>query len=185
MRQQAILMDRGNLIAIGLVAASALAYTALFYLPGMRAVSRSLDELDSKLTYVLAAQKSARASEQVELELNEVLTYIERYDDQMMAPNDLPTLFRSISQVAKTHGTVTTRFEPHPPVAYQSFEKAPLSLSVQGELAALHGVLRDLEGLPMRIWVDDLKIKGSRESGKPAECEVHLVVFIDHPEKTD
>jgi Tfp pilus assembly protein PilO len=178
-------MDRANWIAVGLVFAAATVYMLLFFLPRMRAIARSLDELDSRLAYVLEAQKSARATDLMQHQLDDVLGYIEQHDEQLMSQDDLPILFRRISDISKANNAITTRFEPHPDVPYHSFKKASVNLGVHGPFAAVHGVVRDLEALPMRIWVDDLKIRKSGETGENVECDMHLVVFVDNPEKSD
>ncbi|MGD9722400.1 MAG: type 4a pilus biogenesis protein PilO [Pirellulales bacterium] len=180
-----IRMTRANWLVIGVVAVAAVAFMSLVFVPQMRAISRSIDELDSKLAFVLEAQKSARTTELIERQRAEMQAYINRYDDQLLEQDDLPDLFRQVSQFAKSHDAVTTRFEPHPPVPLRSMRMTPLSLGVSGPLASIHGLLHELESLPVRIWVDDMKLKAAREPGKAAECDLHLVVFIDNPEKTD
>jgi Tfp pilus assembly protein PilO len=178
-------MDLGTWATIALVAATAVAYLTLLFFPQMRAISNSHAELDTKLTYVMKAHKSARAADLIERELHEVQAYIEQHDDQLMAPDDLPSLFRQISHVCKSREAATTRFEPHPPVAYHSLDKASLNLSFQGPFPAVQGLLQDLELFPMRIWVDNIKMSMPQQTTETVECELHLVVFIDNPENTD
>ena len=178
-------MDRRGWIAVGIVAAAAVAFLALFFVPEMRAISQSLADLESRITYVLEAQKSARVGEQLQHQLDEVRAYNVVHERQLMSPDDLPALFSQISQISKDNEAVTTKFEPHPPVNYHSFHKVSLSLGVHGPFSAIHGLVRDLEALPMRIWIDEMKIRGPSEPGKPVQCDVLLVVFVDNPEKTD
>lgn len=178
-------LDRGSWIAISMVAAAAVLYMVLFFVPNMRSISESLAELESKLSYVLLAQKSARATEKMEAELEDVREYNDQHDDQLLAQKELPALFSQISQISKLHDAITTKFEPHPPIAYDSFRKVALRLGVSGSFPAIFGVVRDLEALPTQVWIDEMKFQGPGKDGEPVECDLLLVVFVDNPAKTD
>jgi Tfp pilus assembly protein PilO len=181
----AIRMDRANWIVIAVVIAAAVGYMTLLFLPKMRQVSAAHDELERKLEYVLVAQKSARASNEIQRQLDDVRAYLDKHGHQLMSEAQLPALFSQISHISKAHDAITTKFEPRPPVEYQSFRKASLALGVQADFDSLYDMLQDLESQPMRIWVEDVKIRGPREKGKTVECDLTLVVFVDNPTKTD
>ncbi len=178
-------MTRGTMIAAILMCTAAAAYMFLFFIPRMRSVSDTLAELSSKQSYILDAQKSRNASEQSQRELEEADAYIEQQEHQILAPHELPPFFSQISHIAKSNNAITTKFEPQPAIQYASFRKQAVVLGVSGSFSALHGVVRDLETMQARVWIDELRFRGSRENGKPAECDITLVVFVDNPEKTD
>ncbi len=118
-------------------------------------------------------------------DLDKVLAYIGQHNGQFTSREQLPVLFSRISDITKSHNTITTRFEPQPPLEYESFRQLSLNLGVSGPFADVYCVARDLELLPTRVWIDDLKFRAPSEPGKPVECEMFLVVFVDNPEKTD
>jgi Tfp pilus assembly protein PilO len=177
--------NHGNWITIAVVAFATVGFLMLSFLPKMQSISDEQRNLDDKLEYVLHAQKSVRASDELQRELDLVLAYIEKHDDQLIAEEELPALYSKISLVAKAHSAITTKFEPLPSTPYDSFRKASLRLGVNGSFAAIYGLVKDLESLDTQIWVEDLKFRGFGETGKPEECDMLLVVFVDNPEKTD
>jgi Tfp pilus assembly protein PilO len=180
-----IRMDRGNWITVGVLALAAAAYLAISFVPQMRSIAQQQDWLEGKLEYVLAAQRSVRATDAIQRELDEVRAYVDKYDEQLMAQDDLPALYSQISHISKSRGVIATKFEPHPAVAYDSLQKASLSLGVTGPFSAIYGLVNDLEALDTRIWIDGMKIRAGKENGGNTECDMILVVFIDNPEKTD
>jgi Tfp pilus assembly protein PilO len=184
-RRKGYELDRGSWIAMGLAAAAAVLYLVFFFVPQMRATSASLAELEEKLTYILLAQKSGRATEQIEQELDAVQAYVDQHDDQVLEQNELATLFSQISYISKSRNAVTTQFEPLPPTSYDSVRTVSLRLGVKGEFSAVYDLVRDLEGLPTRIWIDDMKFRGESQNGEDVKCDLLLVVFVDNPEKSD
>ncbi len=178
-------MDRGTWGAIALVTATAVVYLTFWFVPQMRAIANSHAELESKLEYVMGAHKSALAADRVEQELREVRAYIEQHDDQLLAEDGMPSLFRQVSHMCKSHEVMTTRFEPLAPVSYHSLERASLSLGVRGPFQSVQRVLHELESLPERVWVDSIKMSRTQEAGDSVQCELRLVVFVDNPENTD
>ncbi len=54
-------MDRASWIVVGVVSAASIAYVTLSFLPRMREIADTQQQLDTKLAYVLDSQKSARS----------------------------------------------------------------------------------------------------------------------------
>ncbi len=167
------------------LAATAAIYLAFFFIPNMRSIRVTLADLESQHAFILDAQKTRRVGEQLQTELNETVAYVEKHQRQLLQQHDVPKLFSQISHITRTHGVTTTKFEPQPPVAYETLSKVSIGLGLSGKFPAVHEALCDLEGLEAQIWVDDLKFHGPRESGKTTEAEMILVVFVDNPEKSD
>ena len=185
MIERLLASTRATWLAAICMASTAAVYMAFFFVPNMRSIRSTLAELESRHAFILDAQKTRRVAEQLQTELDETVAYIEKYERQLLAQHELPTLFSQISHITKTHGVTTTKFEPQPPVAYDSLSKVSIGLGLSGKFADVHEALRDLEGLEAQIWFDDLKFRGPREIGKTAEAEIILVVFVDNPEKSD
>jgi Tfp pilus assembly protein PilO len=178
-------MNRNSWIATCIMVAAAAVFMTCFFLPKMHAISETLSQLETKQSFILEAQKLRSVSEQDRCELESTLAYNTTQGKQILTQADLPMLYGQISQITKSQDAATPKFEPRPPTYYESFHKISIGLGVTGSFSAIHHLVRDLEALPARIWIDEMQIRGPRENGKPIECDMTLVVFIDNPEKND
>ncbi|MBI3839453.1 MAG: type 4a pilus biogenesis protein PilO [Planctomycetia bacterium] len=178
-------MTRSTWIAAFSMIAAAVVFMTCAFAPGMRSISETLAQLNAKRSFILDAQKLRRVTEQTRCELENTLAYNAKQGTQILTQSDLPVLYGQISQITKSYDAATQKFEPRPPVAYESFHKITIGLGIAGSFSAIHHLVRDLEALPARIWIDEMQIRGPRENGKPVECDMTLVVFIDNPEKND
>jgi Tfp pilus assembly protein PilO len=178
-------MTRSSWIAACVMIAGAVLFITCLFLPKMRSISETQAQLETKLSFILDSQKLRRATELDRCELESALAYNANQGKQILTQNDLPILYGQISQITKLHDAATPKFEPRPPLYYESFHKISIGLGVTGSFSAIHHLVRDLEGLPARIWIDEMQIRGPRENGKPIQCDMTLVVFIDNPEKND
>jgi Tfp pilus assembly protein PilO len=178
-------MTRASWLATFALAAAAVAYMLLLFVPNMKSIRGTLAEIETKQSYILAAQQSLHVAERLRGDVASTDQYVVKQREQLLDPNGLPALYSEISRIAKDHALRTTKFEPKPAVGYDSFEKIAIGLGVSGSFADIHAAIGDLEDLKQQIWVDDVGMHGSREAGKSVECEMTLVVFVDNPEKTD
>ena len=67
----------------------------------------------------------------------------------------------------------------------ESLTKIPLEVGCSGSFSQLYDFLRELEGLPQTIWVEDLQLGKSAVNPKDVGCKLTLAVFTDNPGNSD
>lgn len=60
-----------------------------------------------------------------------------------------------------------------------------VTLVVSGGFAAIEQLIKNLEELPVTVWIEALKMESAREAGQTTTCEVSLAIFTRNNEKSD
>jgi Tfp pilus assembly protein PilO len=167
------------------IAAVAVAYPMLVFIPRMAALAHVRSQVREKQDFVAQAERLRPTLKLIDRDLDETGAYGTRWQERMGSARELATLFGQISQLAKACGTDTTRFEPLPAVELQTLQKVQVNFGLSGSFVAIARLLHDMERLSATIWVEDLKLEAAREVGGPAKCEMKLVVFVNKSEKSD
>lgn len=174
-----------SLMLILAIAAATLGYLFWFFLPGMKTVADIRERIDAKQDYINDAPKLTNTIKQVQLDLDATKAYVAAQRKRVPTQAELTALFGNINRVARDNHMKVTRFEPQATVKLETLAKLPVLFTVQGSFANVHAMIGELEKLPAAIWIDDLKVDGTRESGKTVECNLMLGVFVDNHEKSN
>ena len=177
--------QRGSWVVTLPMACAAIVYLAFLFLPRMKAIGAVMEQLHTKQNYIAQAVKMRPMLHRIEVELAEATAYNAQWQARCPRSSELSALFGRISQLAKQQGTTVTRFEPLPAVEYQTLHRVPVTLGVKGSFAAIDSLIASVEGLPISIWIEDVKLTAPREPGQSAMCEMSLAVFVDNREKSD
>jgi len=161
------------------------AYVMLVFLPGRRAVGEARDRIEQMQNYLAQATELTGALQITEEELQVSQAYNLAWEEDSPNRNSLSELYGRISALAKTAGTVTTRFDPEPVITHDTIKEIPLSLGCTGSYAQVFAFLQSLEGLPMEIWVKSCSIVNSDTRRGFADCDLTVVVFADNPRNSD
>ena len=167
------------------LAASAVAYLFFLFLPRMRDIKAVMAEMRGKQEIIDRTASLRPAIELAEREMQEASLYLDKWHARCALPSELPTIFSKISYLAKANGTITKRFEPQQPVDYQTLDKMRVTLVVSGGFAAIEQLIKNLEELPVTVWIEALKMESAREAGQTTTCEVSLAIFTRNNEKSD
>jgi len=176
---------RGSWIVTVPLAAAAVAYLVVVFLPGRRAIATLQEEVTNKQEYVVQAAGVAKGLATTQQDLEKTFAYTANWKKHAPAEGERATLYGKIHELAKAAGTLTTRFDPKPVNSRSRIRDYPLTMGCAGTFAQIHELLRSLETLPVEIWVDTVLIKKGSEHGDSVVCEVNLVVFTDNPENSD
>ncbi|MHB8899677.1 MAG: type IV pilus inner membrane component PilO [Thermoguttaceae bacterium] len=161
------------------------AYAHFFFLP----VNREIAELKSRL--VEAEQQAEGAVPLVaaigatQKQLEAIEQYTHAWEEDAPSEFQLTELFERIHRLTRLSETTTTRFEPQPAVAYETFLRIPVTMEFRGRFAQVAAVLTGLEQLPEPIWVTGLDIESAGEDSEDVHAEISLDVFADNLEDSD
>jgi len=178
-------IPRGSWIVTVPVAAVAVVYVVLFFLPGKRAIGELREKIQQHQECIDQATAVAAMLPAVQKELQKAEDYNTAWEKQAPAVGEAAALHGKINALALAVGAELTRLEPTPVVPYDKIQQIPLTVSCTGSFAQISGFLRSLEELPQTLWIDSLSLEKPEEAGEAVECELSLVVFADNPENSD
>ena len=173
------------------VAAAAVAYITLSFLPNRHAISEARNQIKEKQDYIVQAGSLDNALRIAEEELEKIRACTTAWQRQAPVEGELSALYGQIHELAKATGTAVTRFDPEPVVRYERISRIPVGMACVGSFAEICGFLEGLEGLPLEIWVDELRlgrvIQGGQvgQEGQSVSCELTLAVFVNNSENSD
>ncbi|MFW5693434.1 MAG: type 4a pilus biogenesis protein PilO [Thermoguttaceae bacterium] len=176
---------RGSWIITVAIAAGAVAYVLLVFLPG-RQTARELESQIAERQECLAhAQSIGTALAAAEEELRLARQYRDRWRQGAPSATHLSDLYARIHQLEKQSGVRTTRFDPQPIVPKESITEVPVSIGWVGTFGDVCRLLHGLERIPAAIWVQKIHIEKAAGTAKHVQCQADLVIFADNREKSD
>jgi Tfp pilus assembly protein PilO len=172
------------LVTVSLAAAGCL-YLLVSFLPTSRAIRAIRVEIRDDEAYIEQAASLAKSIAQTEAELNRTREYSETFCQRLPTRSTFSSLLGRITKQADIAGASTTRIEPQTAADLDTLRLVPVVYKAKGSFADLSRLLAGLEGLPERIWLDDVRLTAKPEAGQKMECELKLVVFAGISESSD
>ncbi len=176
---------RGSWMVTVPLAAAAVIYVTLVFLPGRRAIGEARDQIQQKQAYIAQSASLPMALNTAQRQLQKTRAYTAAWKEHAPTAGELSALYGKVHALAKAAGATTTRFDPEPVIPLDTISKIPLTVGCTGTFDQVCEFLRSLETLPMTVWVDAIKIEKLTGSEGFVVCELSLVVFADNPEISD
>ena len=137
------------------------AYAYYFYLPANRKIDGLRNELAAAERQAEQGVPLVAAIDATQKQLDAALQYTQAWEHAAPSENELAGVFAQIHNLTRLAETETTRFEPQPAVAYETFLRVPVSMEFRGNFAQLAAVLTGLERLQQPIWVRNVDIESN------------------------
>ena len=80
----------------------------------------------------------------------------------------------------RTPSLAISRFDPQPFVVHEKLQEIPIAMTCSGTFAQIHEFLRAIEGMPVTIWVESMRLEKMAQTAKCVQCELNLVVFSNN-----
>jgi len=176
---------RGNWTVTVPMAAVAVAYVMLIFLPGRRTIGDAQAQIEQKQQYLTGSTGLATTLCAAEEELGTSQAYSSLWESHSPNPTGISALYGKINALAKATGTTTTNFDPEPVVSYDQLREIPLTIGCTGSFRQILEFLRMLEDLPETIWVNRLQVEKIDQNADSVKCEIALVVFASNPKNSD
>ena len=167
------------------LAAAAVAYISLSFLPERRAIGKARQQVRQKQDYIVRAGSLATALQIAKQELKKTGTYNTAWEQHAPAQAELSGLYGKIHELAKAAGVTITRFNPEPVVRYEKISRIPIGMGCVGSFAQICEFLEGLEGLPLKIWANECHLARGEQNGQGVSCELTLDVFTCNLENSD
>ncbi len=178
-------LRRGSWTVTLAVSAAALVYLFCSFLPTARAIRELRSEIRAREDFIAKSTSLPSAIVATQRELDQVSHYTARRKEHLPAAVQVPALLERMTRTAEAAGTSTTHFEPQTPRNLQQLRLVPILFGVHGGYGQICRMLAELERLPERIWVDELRLEAPRETGQQAECNLKLIIFAGNSEKSN
>lgn len=167
------------------LAAMAVVYLSLVWMPNHKAIRELKKEMETKRSFVAQSAGLATAILGAEHELEAAETAVQQWRKSAPRHRDLPTLYAKIDALAKDSHLSITKFDPQPPIADETVQQIPVSITCSGSFAHIHEFLRGIEQLPATIWVESLRLEKKGAATQAVSAEVVLAVFSDNLQISD
>jgi Tfp pilus assembly protein PilO len=167
------------------LAAAAVAYVTLSFLPARRAAAQARQQIRQKQDYIVQAGGLAAAARNAGTELEKTRAYVAAWRQRTPTEGRLSETYGRIHELAKAAGAKVTRFDPEPAVRYETISQIPINMGCAGPLAGICKFLEGVDDLPLAIWVKQVTLKHNGQDGENVQCELVLVVFSHNSENYD
>ncbi|MCE5303736.1 MAG: type 4a pilus biogenesis protein PilO [Planctomycetaceae bacterium] len=174
------LTRQSNWIVTLSLAAVALAYLTLVWLPGRKSLAQLQQTIELKRAVIAQSTGLSDALLQTHRELNETETLVRQWEKISPGKKDSPALYGKIHAMAKNSRLSVTRFDPQPIVSHEQLKELPIVIACSGSFDQIYEFLRCLEQQSQTIWVENLRMDKKAKNTKDVQCEISLVVFSDN-----
>lgn len=178
-------LQRGSWLVTLALAGGGLAYLFFAFLPNAREIRALHGEIRSREAFAAQTPILVATTVALQKQLEQTKSFVAENRRELPGPARLPELGSRMTKQADLAGAHTTHFEPKAPKEFASLRMVPVAFNARGSFRQLCQMLAGLEGLPERIWVDEIRIEPARESGKDAECSLKLTVFAAESNSSD
>ncbi len=168
-----------------LAAAAAGAYLCFGYLPGEASLDGLRGELAAVEESIQQAEMLAPAIEATRQQSGKTAEYVRKWEQSAPSEDQLSELFGRINRLAEESGATTTRFEPQPPVPYDTICRLPVQMGCAGSFGQIGRFLRALECLDQTVWIGALRMEQAGENREDVHCELTLDIFADNSGGSD
>lgn len=180
-------LNKGNsLVVTAPLAVVTIVYFAYVYVPMRTKISELRRERDGIELLVRESQRMSTQLETTREQLTATQAFIARQTRRLVPVETAMDDLASIPILARQANATIERFEPSPPsTTDKSLARIPVQVQCAGSFAELFAFLGELETLPNKLWIDELKFEAGREAGQKTKCEVKLVVFAERSANSD
>jgi len=165
--------------------AASLVYLFCFLLPGWKSVGQVRDQVRLKRDYVLQTSRTAAAMLATQEEIDSTREFNRRSARELPSVVEAPNVFAQITEIAKSSGTTTSRFQPEPAIKHAKLSQVDVGMALAGQPGQIYDFVRGLESLPLRIWIESLRIAAPSKDSENGTAEVGMVIFVDNSETSD
>jgi type IV pilus assembly protein PilO len=163
----------------------AAAYIFLMFLPGWKTVDQLRAEFKSKKDYIAQGVAIATRMANTRTDFQKTQAYIADCTPTIPTTAELPSVFERITELAKSSGVSTILFDPQPVDRHAKLSRVPVAMNVAGQSSQIQAFLYTLESLPLRIWIDSVRIHKDGQPGHSVGCEINLAIFTVNSEDSD
>ena len=163
----------------GLLAAAAIAYVIVVFLPLQRSIDALKDQVHERRQQIMQSQSLAGTVAQARLRLTAARDVGQRWRSDAPRQAQLITHYASLTQQAQQAGVTIDRLDPLPALELNLITQQNVTMAFHAPFAAVFDLLHRLEALPGTIWIRDLRLQANSENDNTLRGELTLTIFVD------
>lgn len=167
------------------VAAAALGFLWLVFIPTAKAIRADRQEITAKQQVVLRRDMLQASIQNVQNDLKAAHDFITQSRADCPSHDRLAGVFGMMTELARKHRLTTLQFEPQHETALETLHIAPVRMIVTGSYNDFCRLLASLERLPIPMWIAQARIEPNRETAESIEAELVFEVFADYSKTSD
>jgi len=184
---------RNYMVTIAL-AAAALAYVFLVFLPAQASISQLRTEIQNKRQYIAEADRLVLSIDQTRQRLLAVQRFNASWKKDSPTAGQLSPVLAAISQAAADAGVTIVRLEPRPEDHYETVSRAEILLVCEGGFAPLTTFIHAIETHPCGLCISTMDLAGGEaakthqpetNAGASMQASLNLAVFADKTGSSD
>jgi type IV pilus assembly protein PilO len=154
-------------------------YLWCLYLPNQNRIQAIWNEIDQKEAEIIAANSLASEIQQTQLKLDATQKFIDHWRKQAPQAESVAPVFGDIVKLARDSQTELVSFTPKTELPLENVSLVPVVVQARGSYHSLHEFLRELESLPLTIWIEDLEIQKRDSTSDLLECGFLMTIFTE------
>lgn len=158
--------------------AMTIAYVMLAYLPLGRYISATRDALASQQAAVAQEAALLAQIETYETECHEIEEFTASWPEVSDPNLHLSQLLGKISLEAKRGGVDGLRLEPGQLQEMNAIQRIPVRLGCRGSFQEIHALIKQMESLPNKMWIERLELAAHDEDKNELACEMDFEAFV-------
>ena len=155
-----------------------IAYVMLAYLPLAGYISATRDALASQQAAVAQEAALLAQIEAYQTECREIEQYTASWPEVRDPNLHLSQLLGKISLEAKQAGADGLRLEPGQIQEMNAIQRIPVRLGCRGSFQEIHALIKQIEALPHKMWIDRLELAVHDEDKNELTCEMDFEAFV-------
>lgn len=176
---------RGSWLVTSALTGGGLLYLFCSFLPNAHAMHALRDEIRSRQQFSAQIPALTKSAMQLQKQLDETKQFVAENRQPLPDAARFSELGSRITHQAELAGVRTIHFAPKTPKDLSELKLVPVDFDSEGSFRQLCQMLAGVEALPERIWVEEMRLTGSEETGKSTQCVLKLTVFTANSEKSD
>ena len=173
-----------SLALIFVMAAAVLTYLVLIFVPIQQSIGEVRRQLHAKRQYILRIDGRFAEFEARRQQLASAEEFVSSVKSSAGSSGDLAEFLSAITEMAQGSGITVQRISPGGASDGATIREHRVELGVEGEFQHLFAFLSEIEVWPGNVWLTDVAIERSSETGGILECRLILAVFTDLPDSS-
>lgn len=172
-------------LVTGGIASVAVAYVFLAFLPSQNAIRLMHRQLREKQEDIAATNKKFASVSLTRGQLDHASAFVKQWQKDAPAQHELSRLYARASDMARLAGVRLLRLDPQAARQHALVSEYSVTVSVEGTMEGIFNFFQGVEDLPQTIWLQDIQMRKTGETGENLRCDLTLRIFGDFADNSD
>ena len=168
---------RQSLIITSVLALGALGYTFLVFLPVKNVIANMNLEIQDQQDYIIKSEALVTQIHMISDELAQSREFTRSWEANAPMKSDVSSLFSQIAEISKKAETKLISFDPQNEKPRAFVNEFGVSMSINGSYMEIFDFVKQIEELPVSIWMNELTLSRTSDDGETLRAEMSFTIF--------